>query len=333
MAKSGIRGNREAPGKGVYCMPVLPNYFISYQWLRELKRRGARRWVAVHFRLNSEEPALVGHYNQPHQKSTVGQAIRIIFQAKDARGYEIVIPQKIHANEITKIKPISGPIGWRYEPDAHGKAPCDCPVCLRPGSWGARKIREKNQTEEMGQLEISIEKSKKRLKNLLETSAPLDSNLLDAYSMLIQHLMEAKKFAEAESVYKQARSVTEKINDRSKWMEELLMSSSDLCRRWKKWPQLILIEKENLDLMSRHPELDSEGSATQLSMESLADAYATIKDFKQAMEWLERAMKHNKKPTAADYEHYSAMARRARQLAFAEQLSKNADDLRRKMPR
>ncbi len=33
--KSGIR-------KGVYCMPLLPNYYASHQWLRELKRGGQR---------------------------------------------------------------------------------------------------------------------------------------------------------------------------------------------------------------------------------------------------------------------------------------------------
>lgn len=31
--------------KAVYCMPVLQNYYISHQWLRELKRGGQKKIV------------------------------------------------------------------------------------------------------------------------------------------------------------------------------------------------------------------------------------------------------------------------------------------------
>ncbi len=29
--------------KGIYCMPILQNFYASHQWLRELKRGSARR--------------------------------------------------------------------------------------------------------------------------------------------------------------------------------------------------------------------------------------------------------------------------------------------------
>lgn len=52
--------------KAVYCMPVLPNYYISHQWLRELKRSGQKNFVGVYFRLDSKELVWIGRYNQPH---------------------------------------------------------------------------------------------------------------------------------------------------------------------------------------------------------------------------------------------------------------------------
>ena len=42
--RAGIRG---CPG--VYCLPVGPDYYVSHQWLRELKRRGQRTIVGVYF--------------------------------------------------------------------------------------------------------------------------------------------------------------------------------------------------------------------------------------------------------------------------------------------
>ena len=48
--------------RGVFCMPILPDHFVSHQWLRELKRRGQRTLVAVDFRLPSDEPVWFGHY-------------------------------------------------------------------------------------------------------------------------------------------------------------------------------------------------------------------------------------------------------------------------------
>jgi hypothetical protein len=41
IVRNGIR-----TGRGVYCLPVLPSYYVSHQWLRELKRRGQRTILA-----------------------------------------------------------------------------------------------------------------------------------------------------------------------------------------------------------------------------------------------------------------------------------------------
>ena len=49
--RSGIRavsGGHEGVS-GVYCLPVLPSYQITHQWVRELRRGGQRTLVAVYF--------------------------------------------------------------------------------------------------------------------------------------------------------------------------------------------------------------------------------------------------------------------------------------------
>ena len=125
--KSGIkRGQR-----GVFCLPVLPNYHVSHQWLRELKRRGQRTIVAIHFRLGSEEEVWVGRYNEPHQQVTAGVAIAIIMRASDAQGYEVIIPHSISPSAIHRVRFAPQIVGWRYMPNAHQRKACLCPWCIR----------------------------------------------------------------------------------------------------------------------------------------------------------------------------------------------------------
>ena len=126
----------------IYFMPVLQNHFISHQWLRELKRRGARVLVGVYFRLPSEETVWVGKYNEPHRQVPLGEAIGILRSLPDPLGFEMFIERKIQPGEIAKVRHLPQKIGWRYKPRAHGTKPCGCRVCQRPGAYGARKIRE-----------------------------------------------------------------------------------------------------------------------------------------------------------------------------------------------
>jgi hypothetical protein len=125
----------------VYFMPVVQDHFISHQWLRELKRRGARVLVGVYFRLPSEEIVWAGRYNEPHQQVPLGEAIRTLLSLPDPLGYEMLIERKIQPGEITRIRHLPQKIGWRYKPRVHGNKPCGCSTCQR-GLYGARKIRE-----------------------------------------------------------------------------------------------------------------------------------------------------------------------------------------------
>jgi hypothetical protein len=117
--------------RGVFCMPRLPDYFASHQWLRELKRRGQRTIVAVDFRLPSDEPVWVGRFHEQHR-------------GIDARGFEVVVPRSIRRDEILRVRTPSQVLGWRYSPDAHGRRPtCACRVCLPKGTIKSRRLRQR----------------------------------------------------------------------------------------------------------------------------------------------------------------------------------------------
>lgn len=129
-------------GRGVFAMPVTRNFFVSHQWLRELKRRGAGPIAAVYFRVPDTEVVWVGHYNQAHQAMTAAEAVALIASAERDEGFQVIVPRKIRAAEIHKVRRLRQVVGWRYYPDAHGKQPCGCPICQR-GSYGARNIRDR----------------------------------------------------------------------------------------------------------------------------------------------------------------------------------------------
>ena len=127
---------------GVFAMPVTRNFYISHQWLRELKRRGGNTISAVYFRISDEERVWVGHYNQAHQQMTAAEAAALIMTSESREGYEVIVPRRIEKSEIHRIKSLPQVMGWRYYPGAHGKRPCGCGFCQR-GEYGARRLRKK----------------------------------------------------------------------------------------------------------------------------------------------------------------------------------------------
>ena len=58
--RGGIKPTRVHDIEGVYAMPVLPNYFASHQWLRELRRLGSTPLVAIDFVVPDDEPVKAG---------------------------------------------------------------------------------------------------------------------------------------------------------------------------------------------------------------------------------------------------------------------------------
>ena len=47
--------------RGVFAMPVTPDFYASHQWLRELKRKNAGDVLGVYFRIGDEETVYLGH--------------------------------------------------------------------------------------------------------------------------------------------------------------------------------------------------------------------------------------------------------------------------------
>ncbi|HEY7159589.1 MAG TPA: hypothetical protein VH575_36920 [Gemmataceae bacterium] len=134
------------PG-GVFAAPLNRNFYISHQWLRELKRRNQGPIVGVYFRIADEERVWVGHYNQVHRWMSATEAVAEFMTAEDAKGWEVVIPRRIQASEIHRVRVLPQVVGWRYSPSAKGKPPfCTCKFCTR-GEYGARRMRERLGTE------------------------------------------------------------------------------------------------------------------------------------------------------------------------------------------
>jgi hypothetical protein len=138
---SRIRRQRDRP-QGIYAMPVTRNFYVSHQWLRELKRRAGATIAAVYFRVPDEETVWVGHYSQAHQPMTAAQASALMTTTDEREGYEVIVPRRIKPAEIHRIRNLPQVTGWRYFPGAHGKRPCGCPFCQR-GGYGAKRLREK----------------------------------------------------------------------------------------------------------------------------------------------------------------------------------------------
>jgi hypothetical protein len=145
----GLTASRTRAGvRGIYAVPMLPSFDVTHQWLRELKRwTKARTMVAVDVRVPDDELVLVAHYARSFVEVRATEAVKIVMDADDPRGYEVIVQRGIRPGEIHRIRDVPQKVGWRYFPDAHRRAPCGCPACLQPGQPGARKIREAYERE------------------------------------------------------------------------------------------------------------------------------------------------------------------------------------------
>lgn len=116
---------------GIYCMPVLPNFYVTHQWLRELKRGGAKTFVGVYFKVSLKEVVFAGKYGLDHHQMKLGESIAEILNMEDPLGYELIIDRKIMPSEILRIKHLPQVLGWRYMPNSHNRRPCSCELCLK----------------------------------------------------------------------------------------------------------------------------------------------------------------------------------------------------------
>ena len=144
--KNGIKPSIK--GLGIYAMPVLPNFYASHQWLRELKSSGAKTIIGVYFKLDVHEMVYVGRYNKHHQLLPLGEAFKKIMELDDPIGYELIINRKIEPKAISRIKFLPQVVGWRYFPESNNVKPCACEYCLKGTIKGRRtlnRISDNNQ--------------------------------------------------------------------------------------------------------------------------------------------------------------------------------------------
>lgn len=130
--------------KGIFFMPITQDFYVSHQWLRELKRRGIRTFVGVYFKLSSNELVWFGKYHEGHKKLTLREALAEFMKAEDKLGFEFLLERKIESKEIERVRHLPQTLGWRYMPNSHSRGlSCACPMCISPGEINSRKKREK----------------------------------------------------------------------------------------------------------------------------------------------------------------------------------------------
>lgn len=150
--------------RGVYAMPVTRNFYVSHQWLRELRREDSGSIVGIYFRLPDDEPVEVGHYNSQHVTMTAAASVALMLAAEERapatertrdreskavrnghalpsspEGFEVIVPRRIEPGEITRVKALPQVLGWRYMPGSNGSPPCTC-ICCAAGTYGIRKL-------------------------------------------------------------------------------------------------------------------------------------------------------------------------------------------------
>ena len=148
LKKSGISLSRWGTKvRGVYATPVLPDFQVSHQWLRELKNKGIRTIGALQFKIPDKEVVLVGRFSEEPMAATAAQAVRFFREHVSGLGLQVLVLRRIEPKEITRSYVPTQIVGWRYFPEAHGKPPfCGCEFCQR-GLIKNRKIRAKYERE------------------------------------------------------------------------------------------------------------------------------------------------------------------------------------------
>ena len=142
--KSGLRLARslERAAVGVFALPVISNFLITHQWVRELKRQGFRTAVGVYFRIPDDQVVLAGQYNEEKKPCSASEAATR-FHSEQKLGFETVVPRSIAAGEIHAVRSLPQTLGWRYFPDAHTRGIfCGCEYCMK-GQIRSRSIRER----------------------------------------------------------------------------------------------------------------------------------------------------------------------------------------------
>ncbi|MFY9294669.1 MAG: hypothetical protein WAP03_28890 [Methylorubrum rhodinum] len=124
-------------GRGVFCVPVVPDHARTFQWARELRRHSAKTSIAVFFVLVDATPAFISRYGGEKIERTAAEAHDFFRSADDPFGYEVFVPRSIGPGEIRAMGPAPRVTGWRFFPGAKGQRPYwPC-----PGTRNAARLR------------------------------------------------------------------------------------------------------------------------------------------------------------------------------------------------
>jgi hypothetical protein len=127
---------------GVFATPVVADFVVTHQWVRELKKRGFRVAVGMYFRVPDDQPVWAGRFNEQKQPLTAAQASAWLARERTL-GYEAIIPRSIAPAEIHAIRGLPQVVGWRHFPEAHRRGIlCGCKFCMK-GEIRSRGIRER----------------------------------------------------------------------------------------------------------------------------------------------------------------------------------------------
>jgi len=186
--RSGLTGARAAIqdeagvavalARAVFAMPVVPDFWTSHQWTRELRRRSGERLVAVHFRLADDEPVHVGRFGQPHRLVTTAAAARWAMDNPD--GAQVVVPRGIARREVVAVREAPQLVGWVQSTEKEDPFNCVCTACLPPGTpelmrrvraafrAGIDRARRAGDDEDelvggLGDLQLALERARGRL--------------------------------------------------------------------------------------------------------------------------------------------------------------------------
>jgi hypothetical protein len=145
--KNGIKPETihyETIKKGIFCMPVIPDFYATHQWVRELKQyKSGNEMIAVYFKIPDEELVFCGKYNEAITETNASETHNRFMNLDDKMGFQTIIGRKILPKEITKVKNIPQIIGWRHFPKSHERKRCLCPACLTKGSYNSINTKKK----------------------------------------------------------------------------------------------------------------------------------------------------------------------------------------------
>ena len=198
---SASAGEEIAFKNAVFAMPVVADFWTTFQWLRELRRWTDEKRVAVYFRVPDDEVVHVGRYGEPHLEMTATAAAAWVM--KNPAGAQVVLARRVEAKDILGVRQVRQLVGWTQTPDAEKKSDCVCRACLPQGdrqfmrrvrgayAAGMSAVREARTNDELlsalARLEIPLERARGRIepKGLMALARSDEAELRRAVAALL----------------------------------------------------------------------------------------------------------------------------------------------------